>query len=134
MVGAGSALLAQWGLIPHLNLAPRALAISGAMLAALGCVLTGFSHSLHMLAVAYGLASLGFGFLRPAFTAGASLAVGHGEQGAVAGRTTSVNGACFVLGPSIGVGLYQFWGPLPYLVAGASLLAMLPYLWSRLRV
>jgi MFS family permease len=133
MVGAGSALLAQWGLIPNLKLAPRQLAISGAVVAALGCVLTGFSESLHMLAVSYGLASLGFGFLRPAFTAGASLAVGHHEQGAVAGRTTSVNGACFVLGPSIGVGLYQFWGSLPYLVAGAALVLMLPWLWHRLR-
>ena len=132
MVGAGAALLAQWGLIPNLRLAPRQLALFGAVLAAIGCVLTGFSHSLHLLAVSYGLASLGFGFLRPAFTAGASLAVGMGEQGAVAGRTTSVNGACFVLGPSIGVGLYQFWGSLPYLVAGAALLLMLPYLWTRL--
>jgi len=133
MVGAGAALLAQWGLIPNLKLAPRDLAICGAVLAAIGCVMTGFSHSLHMLAVSYGLASLGFGFLRPGFTAGASLAVGMGEQGAVAGRTTSVNGACFVLGPSIGVGLYQAWEPLPYLVAGASLVLMLPYLHLRLR-
>ena len=132
MVGAAAALLAQWGLIPNLKLAPRELAIWGSVFAAIGCVLTGFAHSLHMLAVAYGLASLGFGFMRPAFTAGASLAVGMGEQGAVAGRTTSVNGACFVLGPSIGVGLYQFWGPLPYLVAGASLILMLPYLMRRL--
>jgi MFS family permease len=133
MVGAGSALLAQWGLIPNLKLSPRQLAICGAIVAAIGCTLTGFSHSLHMLAVSYGLASLGFGFLRPGFTAGASLAVGHDEQGAVAGRTTSVNGAVFVLGPSIGVGLYQFWEPLPYLVAGAALILMLPWLWTRLR-
>lgn len=132
MVGAGAALLAQWGLIPNLRLAPRQLALCGSVLAAIGCVLTGYSHSLHMLAVSYGLASLGFGFLRPAFTAGASLAVGAGEQGAVAGRTTSINGACFVLGPSIGVGLYQLGAEIPYLLAGASLLAMFPYLWTRL--
>ena len=133
MVGAGSALLAQWGLIPNLNLNPRQLSLWGAGLAAAGCALTGFAHSLHMLAVAYGLASLGFGFLRPGFTAGASLAVGMSEQGAVAGRTTSVNGACFVLGPSIGVGLYQIWGPLPYLVAAAALLLLVPYVMVRLR-
>jgi MFS family permease len=133
MVGAGAALLAQWGLIPNLKLAPRELAIFGSVLAAIGCVLTGFAQSLHMMAVAYGLASLGFGFLRPGFTAGASLAVGTHEQGAVAGRTTSVNGAAFVLGPSIGVGLYQFWSPLPYLVAGTALVLMLPYLALRLR-
>jgi MFS family permease len=133
MVGAASALLAQWGIIPNLKLSPRDLAIWGAVLAAAGSVLTGFSHSLHMLAVSYGLASLGFGFLRPGFTAGASLAVGQHEQGAVAGRTTSVNGACFVLGPSIGVGLYEVWGPLPYIVSGAALVLMLPYLLVRLR-
>lgn len=132
MTGAGASLLAQWGLIPNLKLAPRALALWGGVVAAAGCAWTGFADNLHMLAVAYGLASLGFGFLRPAFTAGASLAVGPDEQGAVAGRTTSVNGACFVLGPSIGVGLYQFWGPLPYLVAGVALLAMLP--WLRLKL
>ncbi len=133
MVGAGAALLAQWGIIPNLRLSPRELAISGAILAALGSLLTGFAHSLHMLAVSYGLACLGFGFLRPSFTAGASLAVGQHEQGAVAGRTTSVNGAAFVLGPSIGVGLYEVWGPLPYITSAAALLLMLPYLLVRLR-
>lgn len=132
MVGAGASLLAQWGIIPNLNLTPRQLALWGALIAATGCALTGFAQSLHMMAVAYGLASLGFGFVRPGFTAGASLAVGMEEQGAVAGRTTSVNGAVFVLGPSIGVGLYQFWGSLPYLAAAAGLLLMLPYLWTRL--
>lgn len=133
MTGAGAALLAQWGLIPLLKLNPRELAIWGGIVSAIGCVATGFAGSLHMLAVAYGLGSLGFGFLRPAFTAGASLAVGTHEQGAVAGRTTAVNGACFVLGPSVGVGLYELWGPLPYLVAGLALLAMIPWLWRRLR-
>jgi len=133
MVGAGASLLAQWGLIPNLKLSPRELALWGGLIAAIGCVMTGFSHSLHMLAVSYGLASLGFGFLRPGFTAGASLAVEPQEQGAVAGRTTSVNGACFVLGPSIGVGLYQLWEPLPYVVASVALLAMVPWVRMRLR-
>lgn len=132
MAGAGAALLAQWGLIPNLRLKPRELAYWGAIIAAIGCVATAFAASLHTLAVAYALASLGFGFLRPAFTAGASLAVGTSEQGAVAGRTTSVNGACFVLGPSIGVGLYEFSGPLPYLVAGVALVLMIPYVRMKL--
>ena len=65
--------------------------------------------------------------------AAASLAVGMHEQGAVAGRTTSVNGACFILGPSIGVGLYQLWGPLPYVISAAALLLLLPYAVLRLK-
>lgn len=133
MAGAGAALLAQWGLIPTLRLKPRELAYWGGLIAAVGCAATAFASTLHTLAVAYALASLGFGFLRPAFTAGASLAVGAAEQGAVAGRTTSVNGACFVLGPSIGVGLYELSGPLPYLVAGAALLVMIPYVRMKLQ-
>lgn len=127
MTGAGATLLAQWGIIPLLGLSPRMLVISGLAIAAVGTVLTGFATSLHGMSMAFALASLGFGFVRPGYTAGASLAVGAAEQGPVAGRITSVNGAAFVLGPSIGVGLYEFSRPLPYWVAAAALVAMLLY-------
>ena len=132
IIGAGSALLAQWGIIPNLNLDPRRLVIVGLVLAAIGTALTGIATSLYGIALAFGLASLGFGFTRPGFTAGASLAVGPEAQGSVAGKVTSVNGASFVLGPSIGVGLYELSKPLPYLVAGAAMAALLFYAWTRL--
>ena len=77
--------------------------------------------------------SLGFGFTRPGFTAGSSLAVGPAQQGSVAGKVTSVNGASFVLGPSIGVGLYTIWHSLPYLVAGMGCVLLLAYCWFTLR-
>ena len=121
MMGAGAALLVQWGLIPLLNLSPRRLVLVGSGLAAAGCALTGLAPSLYGIALAYALASLGFGFTRPGFTAGASLAVGSAAQGSVAGKVTSINGASFVLGPSIGIALYEAWRPLPYLVAGGAL-------------
>lgn len=127
MAGAGAALLAQWGVIPRAGLAPRQLVTWGAGIAALGCVGIAASGTIHGITVAFAIASLGFGFLRPGFTAGASLAVGSREQGAVAGRVTAVNGAVFVVGPSLGIGLYTLWQPLPYLVAAAGLLAMLGY-------
>ncbi len=133
MMGAGTALLAQWGIIPTLNLAPRALVLVGLVLAAAGTILTGFADSLYGIATAYALASLGFGFTRPGFTAGSSLAVGPAQQGAVAGKVTSVNGASFVLGPSIGVGLYEFWHSLPYFVAGIGCIALFAYCWVALR-
>uniref|UniRef100_UPI0035CB5ED3 MFS transporter n=1 Tax=uncultured Sphingomonas sp. TaxID=158754 RepID=UPI0035CB5ED3 len=133
MIGAGAALLVQWGIIPNLNLRPRPMMLAGLVLAAAGCALTGVATSLYTIACAYALASVGFGFTRPAFTAGASLAVGHNAQGAVAGKVTSVNGAAFVLGPSIGVGLYQVQHSLPYLVAGAAMVALWGYAWVRLR-
>ncbi len=127
MMGAGAALLVQWGIIPNLNLRPRTMMLTGLILAALGCALTGVATSLYAIACAYALASVGFGFTRPAFTAGASLAVGHNAQGSVAGKVTSINGAAFVLGPSIGVGLYEVQHSLPYLLAGAAMLVLFAY-------
>lgn len=133
MMGAGAALLAQWGLIPLLNLMPRALMLSGLSLSAIGCVATGSATSLYGIATGYALATLGFGFSRPGFTAGSSLAVGQEAQGSVAGKVTSVNGAAFILGPSIGVALYGLWRPLPYLAAAALLVALVLYGWFSLR-
>jgi MFS family permease len=133
MMGAGSSLLAQWGLIPLLDLRPRALMLAGLAIGAVGCVATGTATSLYGIALGYALASLGFGFARPGFTAGASLAVGPEAQGSVAGRVTSINGAAFVLGPSIGVGLYQLARPLPYLTTAAWLGATVAYGWFSLR-
>lgn len=132
IMGAGAALLAQWGIIPLLNLNPRRLILIGLVTAAVGTVLTGMATSLYGIAVSFALASLGFGFTRPGFTAGASLAVGPEGQGSVAGKVTSVNGAAFVLGPSIGVGLYELYKPLPYLIAGFALLVMFAVAWYRL--
>ena len=133
MMGAGASLLAQWGIIPLLNLSPRQLVLSGLVVAAVGTALTGLAGSLYGIATAYGLASLGFGFTRPGFTAGASLAVGAEGQGSVAGKVTSVNGASFVLGPSIGVALYEASHALPYLTAGAACVVMIGYAWVALR-
>jgi MFS family permease len=133
MMGAGSSLLAQWGVIPLLDLSPRKLVIAGLALAAAGCLGIAAATSLYGIAMGYAVASLGFGFCRPGFTAGSSLAVGPAAQGSVAGKVTSINGAVFVLGPSIGVGLYEFWHPLPYLTAATGLAAAVVYAMVSLR-
>ena len=133
MMGAGAALLVQWGVIPLLGLTPRRLVLVGLVLAAAGVAMTGIATSLYGIATAYALANLGFGFTRPGFTAGSSLAVGAAAQGSVAGKVTSVNGASFVLGPSIGVGLYELSRPLPYLTAAAALAVLFVYAWVTLR-
>ena len=133
MMGAGASLLVQWGLIPLLNLTPRQLVIIGLSVSAVGTALTGLAASLYGIATAFALASLGFGFARPGFTAGSSLAVGPEGQGSVAGKVTSVNGASFVLGPSIGVGLYEAQHSLPYLTAAAACVAAIAYAWATLR-
>lgn len=133
IMGAGAALLVQWGVIPLLDMKPRQLMLIGLVIGAAGCALTGLATSLYGIATAYALASIGFGFARPGFTAGSSLAVGPAAQGSVAGKVTSINGAAFVLGPSIGVGLYEVEHALPYLAAGAALLLLFAYAWAALR-
>ncbi|WP_156680222.1 MFS transporter [Sphingomonas profundi] len=132
MSGAGAALLVQWGLIPRLGWPPRLMLVWGSLAAAAGCVAIALAASMHALAVSFAIASLGFGFVRPGFTAGASLAVGSEEQGLVAGRVTSVNGIVFVLGPSLGVGLYGVDAHLPYLAAAGALAMVAVYCWRRL--
>lgn len=106
MSGAIATLLAQWGLIPRLDLGPRAATLSGIAVAAFGVAFLGFADNLHSIALAYAIASLGFGLFRPGSTAGTSLAVTRAEQGQASGVTASVAGASFIYAPALGVWLY----------------------------
>ena len=65
MAGAGGTLAAQWGLIPRLGLAPRALIVWGSLVAALGLGVTALASDLYGLVLGFGLTSIGFGFTRP---------------------------------------------------------------------
>ncbi len=117
MSGAAATLLAQWGLIPLLQMGPRTSILWGMVLGALGCLIIGLSHDLHGIIIGFAVASLGFGLFRPGFTAGASLAVKRSEQNGVAGIVASVNGMSFIASPAIGVLLYTYAGPLPFWLA-----------------
>ena len=129
MAGASATLAAQWGVIPRLNLTPRTMIVAGAIVAAAGCAAMVIAHNLYGLVIAFGLASLGFGFTRPGFTGGASLAVPLGEQGGVAGAITGANGISYVAAPSIGMALYGLNPDLPFLVSAALLIGLA--VWGR---
>ena len=124
MAGASATLAAQWGLIPRLGLSPRALILSGALIAAAGLAGTALARDLYGITLSFALASLGFGFIRPGFTGGASLAVPISEQGSVAGVITSANGISWVAAPAIGMGLYLVDPNLPFAAAAALLLLL----------
>jgi MFS family permease len=124
MASACATLLVQWGLIPLFRMAPPGLMRWGTLVAAIGTAGVAFAPDFHALVVAFALSSMGYGFARPGFTAGASLAVGRDEQGGVAGAVTSINGSCFVLAPAIGIGLYQIGPTLPYLLGAAALVVL----------
>lgn len=127
MAGAVASLLAQWGLIRMLRLKPRQLLWLGAGCAALGNLIVAFAPDYHTLVVAFALCSLGYGFARPGFTAGASLSVGHEEQGAVAGAISAINGASVIIAPVLGVALYKWAHPTPYLMNVAVLAGLVAY-------
>jgi MFS family permease len=107
MCGAVATLLAQWGLIPRLNLGPRAATLSGVAIGAIGLAFLGIASDLHSIALAFSIASLGFGLQRPGTTAGTSLAVSRSEQGQASGIVASVAGASFIYAPALGVWLYN---------------------------
>ncbi|MFL6829315.1 MAG: MFS transporter [Sphingomicrobium sp.] len=132
MAGAAATLGAQWGLIPRLGLKPRSLILWGALIAATGLVATMLSGDLYGLTIGFALASLGFGFTRPGFTAGASLAVPLAEQGAVAGVITAANGISFVLAPALGMALYSLSHELPFAACALLLAGLIAYARSRL--
>ena len=107
MAGAIATLLAQWGIIPRFDLGPRAASLTGILVSALGTVMLGFAHDLHLIALSFAIASLGFGLFRPGSTAGTSLAVTREEQGQASGITASVAGASYIYAPALGVWTYN---------------------------
>jgi len=132
MAGASATLAAQWGLIPRLALKPRALILWGSLVAAIGLAGAIIARDLYGITLSFGLASLGFGFTRPGFTGGASLAVPMSEQGGVAGLITAANGISWVAAPALGMALYLVNPNLPFAVSSGLLLALA--IWSRSRL
>ena len=127
MAGALASLLAQWGLIRIFRMGPRHLLRWGAAIAAVGNVALALASSYEAVVFAYALVSLGYGFTRPGFTAGSSLAAGEREQGRVAGAVTAVNGASVIVTPVLGVALYERLPAAPFLLNAALLAALVLY-------
>jgi hypothetical protein len=128
-VGAMATLLAQWGLIPMLSIGPRNSVLWGSLLALIGVAITGASYDFYGITLGFAIASLGFGLYRPGFTAGASLAVRRHEQGDVAGKIASINGAAYIVAPAIGVAMFNIWEPAAFILTGSALLFLI--LWGR---
>ncbi len=128
-VGAMATLLAQWGLIPMLSIGPRNSVLWGSLFALVGVAITGASYDVYGITLGYALASLGFGLFRPGFTAGASLAVKRHEQGDVAGKIASINGAAYIVAPAIGVAMFNVWEPATFILIAASLLYLI--IWGK---
>jgi MFS family permease len=130
MFGAVAGLLAQWGLIRMFEMTPRQLLRWGVGVAAGGNLIValapGGDNGFYMVVAGYALSSLGFGFARPGFTAGSSIAVNSDEQARVAGAIAAVNGVNVILAPLFVV-LYERFGPLPFILNATLMLTLLVY-------
>ncbi|MFN3585493.1 MFS transporter [Phenylobacterium sp.] len=126
MFGAVAGLLAQWGIIRMFEMTPRQLLRWGVAVAALGNLIVALAPDYYVVVAGYAISSLGFGFARPGFTAGSSIAVGMDEQARVAGAIAAVNGINVVLAPLF-VWLYEHFGPAPFLLNASLMAGLLVY-------
>jgi predicted MFS family arabinose efflux permease len=133
MSGAIATLLAQWGLIPRFDLGPRAATLWGIAAAAFGTVVLAIAGDLHLIALGYAIASLGFGLFRPGTTAGTSLAVTRAEQGQASGIVASLAGASYIYAPALGVWLYGHSDWLGFGLIVALCLIVLVHGWFTLQ-
>lgn len=133
MSGAIATLLAQWGLIPRFDLGPRAATLWGISTAAFGTIVLAVAGDLHLIALGYAIASLGFGLFRPGTTAGTSLAVTRAEQGQASGIVASLAGASYIYAPALGVWLYGHSDWLGFGLIVALCAAVLVHGWKGLQ-
>ena len=126
MFGAVAGLLAQWGIIRMFEMTPRQLLRWGVACAALGNLLVAVATDYSMVVAGYAMASLGFGFARPGFTAGSSLAVGWKDQARVAGAIAAVNGINAVFAPAF-MALYRHVHAGPFILNMVLMLGLLVY-------
>ena len=129
MVAACMSFFSQTYLAGRLKLSPIRLMTFGLPILMISYGLLLFASSIAMLIVFLGLLGLGLGMVSPGFTAGASLAVGPNEQGAVSGLVSACPAAGFVLGPIFGTSMYQINHALPYIIALVLMLPITLYLW-----
>ena len=124
MGSAIAALFAQFVLVQRFKLTTRFLIYAGIVVALISNLLMVIAPNYGLIAFALVLSGLGFGMLRPGFSAAASLAVSQDEQGAVAGITGGAGAAGFIFAPLAGNALYSWNMHYPYWL-GMGLMAVL---------
>lgn len=113
---AASGLFVQLVVIRIWKPMPRSMMGVGSLFGIVGFLILVVTSSYTGLLIALIILGFTFGLVRPGTIAGASLAVGRDEQGAVAGlmNTTGALGAVFA--PVVGMSLYQLMPRAPYVL------------------
>ncbi len=124
-MGAMATLIAQLVIIPRIRMSVTRLMIVGAALLSFSSLFMVWAQDFALFAFAQILFGFGQGLARPGFSAGASLAASHEQQGEVAGLVTAANGMGFVVSPIFGLVLYeQVSASAPFVFCTGLLLAM----------
>jgi MFS family permease len=111
MVSATSVLFMQVAIAQRFAGPPIQLVRCGGCLLLVGTVIISSMDGWPVVLSSMALIGAGLGLLMPAVAAGASLAVGPEEQGAVSGLVSACPAAGFIFGPITGGFLYQYYQP-----------------------
>ena len=117
MMSAAASLVSQGIIVQRFELKPFTLLRLAIPLLILAFAIMANFATRDFLLGSMVLMGLGMGLAGPAYMAGASLAVGPEEQGAVAGVAGSAGPMGFTIGPLIGSSLYTVQPEYPYLFA-----------------
>jgi MFS family permease len=129
VASSAAGLFAQLVIVQFFKLSARVLIYWGAAIALASNLLFAVGHQFGPLVFSLVLSGLGFGMVRPGYSAAASLAVDPHEQAAIAGLVGATSGAGFIFGPLIATALYRVAPSAPY-IFGAVLMALLyAYAW-----
>ncbi|TCK25722.1 MFS transporter [Pseudonocardia endophytica] len=122
----------QGALVPKLGWPALRLMRVGIPVAVASFVLLLFAGALWSVTVSFALLALGLGLAIPGFTAGASLAVGPEQHGAIAGLVTATTGATFMVGPLLGTVLYELVPSAPVVASLIAALIAWGFVWTPL--
>lgn len=122
-----AALFSQLVLVQRFRLSPPTMMIAGVGVIAVAQFALGMSTTFGPFVFALMLNGLGAGMAIPGYNAGASLAVGSDEQGAVAGIAGAMGAAGFSVVPLVNLNLYRFDPSYPYLLDAILMVALLVY-------
>ncbi|MDN6336054.1 MAG: MFS transporter [Halomonas sp.] len=126
-LGAGL-ILAQSSMM-RLEWPPLRWLLIGAVFAGAGFGSVAVLGTGWLIFLAFGLAGLGMGLVRPSIQALTADCVEAHEQGAAAGTVASMQGLAMTLGPLVGTLLYGLSPAVPYLLVGGLLLLLALLLW-----
>lgn len=131
LTALGIGLIVAQTVMMRLQWPPVRWLLLGALLAGAGFGSVAVLGTGWLIFIAFGLAGLGMGLVRPSIQALTADCVEAHEQGAAAGTAASMQGFAMTMGPLVGTLLYGLSPAVPYVLVGVLLLALALMVWRR---